>query len=77
MIKTETEEQIASFTVINENYELKQVIISQDLLSHYDGKKIYTKKYCLESLGGTPVFRTDNPDILKLADGSILKRSHR
>lgn len=76
-METATEEQIASFTVINEDYELKQVIISQDLLSHYDGKKVYTKNYHLESLDGIPLSRTDDPDILKLPDGSILKRKKR
>ncbi len=77
MMKSETEEQIASFTVENNNQELKQVVISQDIHSHYTRDKNYPKRYRLESLYGEAVYRTEDPDILKLSDGSLLKRKRQ
>ena len=77
MMKLETEEQIASFTVETNNHELKQVVIIQDIHPHYDGDKNYPKRYHLDSLYGEAVYRTEDPDILKLSDGSLLKRKRQ
>ena len=77
MMKKVPEVQIASFTVENEAQELKQVIISQDAPSHYDRGENYLKHYRLESLYGEAVYLTENPDILRLTDGSILRRKKR
>ncbi|MBW1636734.1 MAG: hypothetical protein JRC87_06420 [Deltaproteobacteria bacterium] len=77
MIKKIVEEQIASFTVENEARELKKVIVSQVITPHYDGEENYPKRYRLESLDGLAVFRTEDPDILTLSDGSLLRRKNR
>jgi hypothetical protein len=77
MITRTTEEQIASFTVENEARKLIRVIVSQEIRPLYDGEKTYRKRYRLESLDGIAVFPTEDPDILKLSDGSLLKRKNR
>jgi len=77
MLKKTTEEQIASFTVENEARKLIRVIVSQEISPRYDGEKTYRKRYRLESLDGISVFPTEDPDILKLADGSLLRRKNQ
>ncbi len=37
-MKTRKQEHIGSFTVINDHQELKQVVVSQDVISHYSGE---------------------------------------
>ena len=77
IMKFRREEILESFTVINENNELKQVIVSQDIVSHYSKEEHYPKHFRLESLHGIAVYQTGNPDILTLVDGTILKRRRR
>lgn len=68
------EEIIASFNVENEIKELKQVIVVQEIRSLYSKEETYTKKFRLESLGGAAVYKTENPSIFQLANGTLLKR---
>lgn len=71
------EEICASFTVEDENSELKKVIVTQDILSHYHKEENYSKKFRLDSLDGVVVYHTEDPDVLKLANGTTLKRRKR
>lgn len=59
------------------NYELKQVLVTQKVLSHYSKDESYSKSFRLESLGGITVYRTEDPDIFTSASGAILKRKNR
>jgi hypothetical protein len=68
------QEICASFTVENEDHVLKQVIVTQDILSHYNKEDSYSKKFRLESLDGPVVYRTEDPDIFKLDNGMLLKK---
>lgn len=68
------EEIIASFNVENEIKEVKQVIVVQEIRSLYSKEETYTKKFRLESLGGAAVYKTENPSIFQLANGTLLKR---
>lgn len=68
-------EQIGSFTVVNQKNELQQVIISQEILSFYSSDHKHSKTLNLDSPEGQPVYKTKDPDILKLRDGTILKRA--
>lgn len=70
-------EVCASFTVENENHEIKKVVVTQDLLSHYRKEENYFKKFRLESFDGPLVSQTEDPDIFQLANGTILKRKNR
>ncbi len=72
--KNRKEEILGSFTVINEANELKQVIVSQDIVTHYSKEESYPKHFRLESLYGVAVYQTEDPDIFQLVNGTILKR---
>jgi hypothetical protein len=73
-MKKRKQELIASFTVVNDAQELRIIIVSQDIISHYCGKTNHSKNLSLDSIDGAEVFKTENPDIFKLSDGSILRR---
>ena len=76
-MKTKTEEICGSFTVVNEQRELKKVVVIQDVLSHYPKEQRCSKKFRLESLDGVSVYQTDDPDIFQLIDGTLLKKTIR
>lgn len=76
-MKKVPQEILASFTVECANHELKDVVIVQDIHHFYHKDVIYRKTYRLESLEGERVYLTDDPNIFKLGDGSILKRKSR
>lgn len=76
-MKKRDEEICASFTVETEDRELKQVLVTQEILSHYSKKENYSKKLRLESPAGVAVYRTKDPDIYQLANGTILKKRMR
>lgn len=62
------------FTVETEDNQIKQVLALQDLLSHYSKEENYSKTFCLDSLDGVTVYKTENPTIFRLANGTLLKR---
>ena len=76
-MQNKKEEICGSITVITEKHELKKIVVIQDVVSYYSKEHIYSKKFRLESLNGVSVYRTDDPDIFCLADGSLLKKRYR
>ena len=76
-MKKRNEEICGSFTVETEDHELKQVIVTQDILFHYSKNGNYLKNFRLESLDGVSVYQTKNPDIYQLANGIVLKKRIR
>ncbi len=60
--------------MIDDKQELRQVIVSQDILSHYSGKTSHTKNLRLDNSDGVEVYNTDDPDIFRLSDGTILRK---
>ena len=76
-MKLRKQEILGSFTLINEDNELKKVIISQDIVTHYNKEESYLKHFHLESLSGTIVYQTEGSAILELVDGTIFRRKKR
>jgi hypothetical protein len=76
-MQSEYEEICGSFTVETGNYELKQVLVIQKVLSHYSKDESYSKSFRLESLDGITVYRTNDPDIFTSASGIIFKKKNR
>lgn len=76
-MENKDEEICGFFTVETDNFEIEQVIVTQDNHSHYRKERNYCKKYKLGSLNGADVYKTRNPGVLQLADGSLLKRKYR
>jgi hypothetical protein len=72
-----TEEICESFAVVTEQREIKKVVVIQDVLSYYGTEKNYTKTFRLDSLYGTPIYGTEDPNIFRQEDGSLLKRTYR
>ena len=67
---------MGSFTVINNKHELKQVIVSQDIVTHYSGEDSHSKNLHLETIDGVEVHKTNDPDIFELPDGSTLRKKN-
>ena len=76
-MQTRVEEICGSFIVETEDHQLKRVIICQDIVTHYDKEKSYAKYFRLESPAGVAVYKTENPSIFQLANGTLLKRKKR
>ena len=75
-MKTRKQENIGSFTVVNDHQELKQVVVSQDVISHYSGETKHSKNLYLDKIGGLEVYKTNDPNIFKLPDGSTLRKTN-
>ena len=71
-----TVEICGSFAVVTEQREIKKVVVIQDALSYYGKEKSYSKTFRLESLKGVSVYQTEDPNIFRQEDGSLLKRTH-
>lgn len=69
-------ELIGSFTVINDRQELKKIVVSQDIITHYSGDTRHTKNLHLDTIDGVEVYATQDPDIFKLPDGTTLRRKN-
>jgi len=76
-MESRDEEVCGYFTVENDDRERKQVVVTQDILSHYSKEKSYSKKFRLESLDGVFVYQTEKPGVFQLANGTFLKRKNR
>lgn len=68
---------IGSFTAVNGNKILQKIIVSQEIISHYSGDTVHKKLLTLETLNGPEVYKTDDPDIFKLIDGTTLRKKVR
>ena len=68
-------EIIGSFLVNKEDESQGKIIVSQIMADYYDGKlQGARKKLNLDSLDGPEVYRTQNPKVFMLEDGSLLKK---
>lgn len=67
-------EIIGSIDVVDDANTQKKIVICQDILTQYKGSEAHTKRLFLETMYGQPVYRTDDPDIFRLFDGTTLKR---
>lgn len=75
-MKTKKQEILGSFTVVDHNQELKQVVVSQDIVTHYSGENSHSKNLHLDTIDGVEVFKTNDPDIYKLPDGTELRKKN-
>ncbi len=76
-MKQRKQEVIGSFTVVDSNQEIKEVIVSQDIIAHYSGTASHSKNLLLDIIHGPKVYKTDDPNIFELPDGSRLRRKGR
>lgn len=75
-MQTPQREQLSSFTVISHRNELREVIISQEVIEPCPNSKEYKNVLNIDTIEGAVVYQTNDPDILKLQDGTILKKVH-
>jgi hypothetical protein len=75
-MQTPQREQLSSFTVISHKNELREVIISQEIIEPCPTSKEYKNVLNIDTIEGAVVYQTNDPDILKLQDGTILKKVH-
>lgn len=68
---------LSSFTVISHKNELREVIISQEVLDSHANSQEYKNVLNIDTIEGAVVYKTSDPEILKLQDGTILKKVHR
>ncbi|MFT5728631.1 MAG: hypothetical protein ACI8PB_002785 [Desulforhopalus sp.] len=68
---------LTSFTVISHKNELREVIISQKAIDSYANPQEYKNVLNIDTIEGAVVYKTSDPEILKLQDGTILKKVHR
>lgn len=60
--------------VVNDKQEIKKIVVSQDIIAHYSGDTSHSKNLYLDSIDGVKVYKTNDPDIFKLIDGTTLRR---
>lgn len=66
---------IGSFLVNKEDESQGTIIVSQIMATYYDGQQQGArKKLNLDSLNGPEVYRTRDPKVFILEDGSLLKK---
>ena len=68
------QELIGTFMVVNDKQEIRKIVVSQDIIAHYSGNTSHSKNLYLDSIDGVKVYKTHDPDIFKLIDGTILRR---
>lgn len=68
---------LSSFTVISHRNELREVIISQEISESSPDINSSKKILSIDTIEGPMVYKTSDPEILKLQDGTILKKVHR
>ena len=68
---------LSSFTVISHKNELREVIISQEVLDSHTNSQESKNVLNIDTIEGATVYKTSDPEILKLQDGTILKKVHR
>lgn len=66
---------IGSFAAIENNKAQREIIVSQSVSSYYSGREhIAPKQLNVSSINGPKVFKTEDPNVFLLADGTILKK---
>lgn len=60
--------------VVNDKQEIKKIIVSQDIITHYSGDTSHSKNLNLDSIDGIKVYKTNDPNIFTLIDGTTLRR---
>ncbi len=73
-MKTKKQELVGVFTVVTNKQELKQVVVSQDIISYYRSETNHTKNLHLDSINGPEVYKTNDPEIFMLPDGTTLRK---
>ncbi|KJR96573.1 MAG: hypothetical protein VR65_27915 [Desulfobulbaceae bacterium BRH_c16a] len=68
------QELIGSIMVVDDNQEIKKIVVCQDIITHYSGDSSHSKNLYLDSIDGVKVYKTQDPDIFKLIDGTTLRR---
>lgn len=68
------QEVIGSFTVINDKQEVRKIVVSQDIITHYAGSTSHSKNLHLDTIDGLEVYKTPDPDVFRLPDGSLLRK---
>ena len=68
------QELIGSIMVVDDKQEIKKIVVSQDIITHYSGDSNHSKNLYLDSIDGVKVYKTQDPDIFKLSDGTTLRR---
>lgn len=67
--------EIGFFMVKTDAGEFEKVVISQDVVFHYDKEHVYTGKHLtLNSVDGPPVSCTNRENVFRLKDGTELRR---
>jgi hypothetical protein len=52
----------------------QKILISQDILPHYCGNSSCSKNLFLENIKGAEVFKTEDPNVFRLSDGTLLRK---
>ncbi len=68
------QEIVGLFMVVDNKHKIRRVVVSQDCFTNCSGETIHSKNLFLENINGPKVYRTEDPDILILIDGTTLKR---
>jgi hypothetical protein len=76
-MKTNRKEVLGSLTVVDNYKELHEIIVSQEIRLYYHGTTTHKKQFSLETVDGSEVYKTADPDIFKLGDGTILRKKSR
>lgn len=76
-MQTHQREVIGSFTVVDNKQEIKKVLVCQDILNHYSADSSHFKSLYLDHVDGVEVYKTNDPEIFKLPDGTTLKKKSR
>lgn len=67
-------EIIGSFTVLDDKQEIRKIVVSQDIITLYSGNTSHSKNLHLDTIDGVEVYKTNDPDIFRLPDGTLLRR---
>jgi len=67
--------EIGFFTVKMNTGEIRKIVISQDVVSHYDKDQTYSGKYFnLDDIYGPAVVKTADEDVFRTVDGIELRK---
>lgn len=67
-------EVCTSFPVVDEHDTPNNVFVTQENRANYSKKENYSKRYNLGASDGVEVYKTSDPEVFQLANGTLLKR---